>query len=58
MVEVPAEPVFGAKALLTVVCVKWGIKYDAEYVNKLMRGIRRHESASKATLPQVEPQLF
>jgi hypothetical protein len=24
-----------------VVCVKWGDKYDAEYVNKLARGIRR-----------------
>jgi hypothetical protein len=27
---------------VTVICVKWGIKYDAEYVNKLYRGILRH----------------
>ena len=27
---------------LTVVCVKWGTKYDSEYVLKLFRGIRRH----------------
>jgi tetratricopeptide (TPR) repeat protein len=29
---------------LSVVCVKWGIKYDAAYVNKLYRGISRHVS--------------
>lgn len=27
---------------LCVVCVKWGTKYDAEYVNKLYRGVQRH----------------
>ena len=27
---------------LTVVCVKWGTKYDSEYVFKLFRGVRRH----------------
>lgn len=27
---------------LHVVCVKWGVKYDSEYVNKLYRGVRRH----------------
>jgi len=25
-----------------VLCVKWGSRYDAEYVNKLFRGISRH----------------
>lgn len=25
-----------------VVCVKWGNKYDAEYVNRLYRGVQRH----------------
>ncbi len=30
--------------LLTVVCVKWGTKYGAEYVNKLYRGVTRHLS--------------
>ncbi|DAZ94408.1 TPA: hypothetical protein N0F65_003437 [Lagenidium giganteum] len=28
----------------TVVCVKWGTKYGAEYVNKLNRSIRRHSA--------------
>ena len=27
---------------ITVVCVKWGAKYDATYVNKLARSCRRH----------------
>lgn len=27
---------------VTVACVKWGTKYDAEYVNKLYRGVKRH----------------
>jgi len=27
-------------------CVKWGTKYDAEYVNKLFRGVSRHLDAS------------
>ncbi|MDC3321630.1 tetratricopeptide repeat protein, partial [bacterium] len=29
---------------LTVVCVKWGTKYDSEYVLKLFRGVKRHLS--------------
>ena len=29
---------------LTVVCVKWGTKYDARYVNRLYRGAKRHLS--------------
>lgn len=29
---------------LTFICVKWGTKYDAEYVNKLYRGVKRHTS--------------
>ncbi len=28
--------------LVTVICVKWGTKYDAEYVNKLYRALLRH----------------
>lgn len=31
-----------ASTSITVVCVKWGAKYDAEYVNKLGRACRRH----------------
>ena len=31
-----------APAPLTVVCVKWGKLYGAEYVNKLARGVLRH----------------
>ena len=31
-----------AAAALTVVCVKWGTLYGAEYVNKLSRSCRRH----------------
>ena len=27
---------------LSFVCMKWGVKYDAEYVNKLYRGIKRN----------------
>ncbi|RHY38782.1 hypothetical protein DYB30_013912 [Aphanomyces astaci] len=27
---------------ITVVCVKWGVKYGADYVNKLYRGVARH----------------
>lgn len=27
---------------VTVVCVKWGTKYGADYVNKLFRAVRRH----------------
>ena len=34
----PAEPP------LAVVCVKWGSKYDAGYVNKLARAVKRHLS--------------
>ena len=30
---------------LAVVCVKWGAKYNAGYVNKLARAVRRHLSA-------------
>lgn len=30
------------KQHLTVVCVKWGKKYDSEYVLKLFRGVKRH----------------
>lgn len=29
---------------ITFVCVKWGTKYDAEYVNKLYRGIKRNSA--------------
>merc|ERR1711871_504757 len=31
-------------APLQVVCVKWGTKYDASYVNKLASSVRRHLS--------------
>ena len=31
----------GGSAPLSVVCVKWGSKYGAEYVNKLSRAVRR-----------------
>lgn len=34
----------GSKAMTTVVCVKWGEKYGAEYVNKLHAMVRRHAS--------------
>ncbi len=27
---------------VNVFCVKWGTRYDAEYVNKLLRGIKRN----------------
>ena len=27
---------------INVLCVKWGTRYDAEYVNKLFRGIKRN----------------
>lgn len=27
---------------VNVFCVKWGTRYDAEYVNKLFRGIKRN----------------
>jgi len=29
---------------LTVVCVKWGSRYDSSYVNRLYEGVRRHYS--------------
>ena len=32
----------GRDRSITVVCVKWGAKYDATYVNKLARSCRRH----------------
>ena len=28
--------------MLTVVCVKWGSKYGAEYVNRLAAGVQRN----------------
>lgn len=31
---------------VTVACVKWGTKYDAEYVNKLYRGVKRHSQGA------------
>ena len=34
-------PMAGAAAALTVVCVKWGTLYGAEYANKLSRSCRR-----------------
>lgn len=30
------------RSKLTVACVKWGSKYDATYVNRLYRGVRKH----------------
>lgn len=30
------------RSKLTVACVKWGSKYDASYVNRLYRGVRKH----------------
>ena len=37
-------------APVTVVCVKWGAKYDAAYANKLARGVRRHLPAVAAVV--------
>jgi hypothetical protein len=37
--ELPPDHMEG---LLHVVCVKWGTKYGADYVNKLYRGVTRH----------------
>ena len=54
-VEVPdAPPPHECPALLTLVCVKWGSKYGADYVNKLLRGVRRHEAPGNA-LPLSAP---
>jgi hypothetical protein len=30
--------------VINVICIKWGIKYPSEYVNKLFRGIQRNTS--------------
>lgn len=32
------------KSKISFVCMKWGTKYGADYVNKLYRGIKRHSS--------------
>jgi hypothetical protein len=32
--------------MLTVVCVKWGTRYGAEYVTRLQRGVQRHLTVS------------
>lgn len=38
-----AEGAAGEPAAVVVVCVKWGTKYDADYVNKLADGVRRSQ---------------
>jgi hypothetical protein len=39
----PSQPMYAVDHL-TVVCVKFGKKYDADYVNKLAAGVQRHLS--------------
>lgn len=39
---VPAMPAADAQPVLNVVCLKWGTKYGAEYVNRLYRMVSRH----------------
>ena len=43
IVRLPPAPALatGKPPPVTVVCVKWGEKYDAEYTNKLHRAVRR-----------------
>ncbi|GLE06226.1 hypothetical protein PINS_up015468 [Pythium insidiosum] len=36
--------------VVSVVCVKWGNKYGADYVNKLYRGVRRHLDARRVCM--------
>ena len=38
----PVEPSGSGKAAVTIACVKWGTKYNSDYVNKLAAGVRRH----------------
>ena len=43
-----AEEMGSATDGVTVVCVKWGTKYGADYVNRLHRAVRRHLSAARS----------
>ncbi|ETV98746.1 hypothetical protein, variant [Aphanomyces invadans] len=45
----PEESYRSSMTHLTVVCVKWGVKYGAEYVNKLHRGVARHLKSVRYT---------
>ena len=38
----------GASADLTIVCVKWGRKYGADYVNRLHRAVRQHLPSARS----------
>ena len=44
----PAAAAAAPAPALVFVCVKWGTKYGAEYVNKLRHGVRRHCDAPHA----------
>ncbi|RME56485.1 hypothetical protein D6779_10545, partial [Candidatus Parcubacteria bacterium] len=51
--------------MIRVVCLKWGDKYSAEYVNRLYRSVKRHldepftfhcmTENAEALLPEIEP---
>lgn len=42
MANSPKTDPKSADALVNVICMKWGTKYGAEYVNRLYAGVRKH----------------